>query len=73
MFAALLALDSPYDICYKKIPFLSASEIATQPEKLMPKRCATQRYKINNMYLLTNFSTTVFSGTVLQTVKVVNP
>lgn len=43
VFAALLALDSPYGICNKKIPFLSASEIATKPEELTPKRCATQK------------------------------
>lgn len=43
VFAALLTLDSPYDICYKKTPVLSASEIATQPEKLKPNRCDTQK------------------------------
>lgn len=42
-FAALLALNSRYGNSYKKNPFLSASETATQSEKLTPKRRATQK------------------------------
>lgn len=55
VFAALLALDSPYGICNKKIPFLSASEIATKPEELTPKRCATQKVLQNEQHTLAHW------------------
>lgn len=51
VFAALLALGSRY-ISYQKFPFLSASEIATQPEKLTPKRRATQKVLQNEQHRL---------------------